>query len=63
MHRSYVERDTHGLLVEDGGRCYKEEDVRRELADSVQCKVCNKWLGDRWAYEAHFNACHLGREI
>ena len=63
VHQSYLEVPTEGWLVANGGRCYKESEVRQNFVQNVKCPLCSKerWFSSQSAYLQHWMTLHKGR--
>ena len=58
-----MEADTSGWLAAQGGRCYREKEVREAFQKMRLCPACeadkwSSWKKNMDAYEAHYNAVH-----
>ena len=62
MHQAYIERATEEWIVADGGRCYKEAQMREYFIQQVKCPDClkDKWFVSDWAYRQHWHTVHSG---
>ena len=61
VHASYVETPTEEWVVADGGRCYKEEEVRLGFVTMVKCPLCTvkaRWFPSEGAYQQHWGTIH-----
>ena len=64
MHSSYVESPTEAWVVADGGRCYKESEIRENFIEMVKCPGCrhkDRWFSGASAYQQHWKAVHSSR--
>ena len=60
VHMSYVENPTDSWVVADGGRCYKEAELRQKFVEMVRCPSCSKerWFRNDAAYRQHWQVVH-----
>ena len=61
VHASYLETPTEEWVVADGGRFYKEEEVRLGFVSMVKCPLCTskaRWFGSETAYQQHWETIH-----
>ena len=61
VHQVYLETPTEEWVVADGGRCYKEEEVRMAFVAMVKCPLCTvraRWFNSEDAYQQHWETVH-----
>ena len=61
IHPAYVVIPDEDWVVADGGRCYRQSEVRQNFEKMVRCPDCSpkeRWFNTKSAYEQHWLACH-----
>ena len=61
VHPTYLENPTEEWVVADGGRCYKEEEVRMGFVSMVKCPLCTvkaRWFNSEASYQQHWETVH-----
>ena len=63
VHISYVEcpGPTDSWVVGDGGRCYRESEIRESFVEWVKCPQCtnrDRWFSSETAHRQHWYSIH-----
>ena len=61
-HISYVECPDEDWVMAEGGRCYRESQLRSQFVEMVQCPVCpvERWFSSEQNYRQHWHGAHGG---